>query len=324
MPNYLIGIDEAGYGPVLGPLVVTATVFEVPSFNINLWKTFCRTVSASPKKTAPIAVCDSKRLYQPNRGIKPLETSVLAFTHLLKQCNNGYRNIGRFIETVTDGKQPPKMPWYAKYPEISLPVEADRDKISKAAKPLEAECLKSSVKFERVMVRIVDATEFNSRINEAHNKADLLFDIAAELLGGLRERYFSGNSKSRIFIGKQGGRTYYRELLQNVFSSHKIRCIQERNDCSEYAVFSGRKKVSAIKFLQDGEDAEFTIALSSLFCKYTRELCMKMINAFWKEHIPDLRPSAGYPQDGRRFINEVTPLFSKLNIQPASFIRYRS
>ena len=28
--QYLLGTDEAGYGPNLGPLVVTATVWEVP------------------------------------------------------------------------------------------------------------------------------------------------------------------------------------------------------------------------------------------------------------------------------------------------------
>ncbi len=28
--GYLIGTDEAGYGPNLGPLVISATVWEVP------------------------------------------------------------------------------------------------------------------------------------------------------------------------------------------------------------------------------------------------------------------------------------------------------
>jgi ribonuclease HII len=323
MPNYLIGIDEAGYGPVLGPLVVTATVFEVPSLKTNLWKTLRRTVADAPGKTASIAVCDSKRLYSPNKGIKPLETSVLSFVNLFTKNNGSYHDIKNFIATVTGHKQPPNSLWYANHSNISLPFEADKGKISKAAKSLAEECGIKSIKPEKVMVRIVDAAEFNRRINEAHNKADLLFDIAAELLSGLRERYFSGENKARIFIGKQGGRTYYRELLQNIFKDHAINPVRERNDCSEYEALYDRKKTCSIKFLLDGEDAEFTIALASIFCKYTRELCMKTLNTFWQEHIPGLRPTAGYPQDGRRFINEVTPLMNKLNIKPESLIRFR-
>ena len=36
---WLIGIDEAGYGPNLGPFVMSATLFQVPDGQgHNLWK----------------------------------------------------------------------------------------------------------------------------------------------------------------------------------------------------------------------------------------------------------------------------------------------
>ena len=79
-----------------------------------------------------------------------------------------------------------------------------------------------------------------------------------------------------------------------------------------------------IKFIKDGEAKEFTIALASMFCKYLRELGMKMFNNFWQEHSPHLLPTAGYYKDSQRFIREIMPFTTKLGLPPENFIRLRS
>ncbi|MFH1231809.1 MAG: hypothetical protein V1709_09975, partial [Planctomycetota bacterium] len=93
MSFYLVGIDEAGYGPQLGPLVVSAVIFELPdTFLINrssipqticLWKTLSGIISNRREKSDKLTVCDSKKLYQPSKGIKELEKTALAFNGLI-------------------------------------------------------------------------------------------------------------------------------------------------------------------------------------------------------------------------------------------------
>src|SRR5688572_11296377 len=96
----IIGVDEAGYGPNLGPLVITATVWEVPGdpHDFDFWRALRSVISqraprpsrtnaavdtsgaavAVRRRAARMHVADSKQVYSPARGLAPLETSVLS------------------------------------------------------------------------------------------------------------------------------------------------------------------------------------------------------------------------------------------------------
>ena len=76
----LIGTDEAGYGPNLGPLLISATVWHVPDDGkeVDLFRRFGSFVRADASSAEHIPIADSKELYKPGGGLANLEPGLFA------------------------------------------------------------------------------------------------------------------------------------------------------------------------------------------------------------------------------------------------------
>ena len=57
--------------------------------------------------------------------------------------------------------------------------------------------------------------------------------------------------------------------------------------------------------------------------KYVRELHMVLFNRWWRQHDPELKRTAGYVQDARRFLADTKSLRRQLGIEDRLLIRRR-
>ena len=70
-------------------------------------------------------------------------------------------------------------------------------------------------------------------------------------------------------------------------------------------------------------EAILPVALASMVSKYVREVVMTQFNRFWQQHVPDLKPTKGYPVDAARFWTDIEPTVKKLKIAKSDVWRCR-
>ena len=62
---------------------------------------------------------------------------------------------------------------------------------------------------------------------------------------------------------------------------------------------------TSIAFLVEGEQASPLVALASCIAKYARELHLLLLNHWWSQVVPGLRPTAGYGSDAHRWLRDL-------------------
>jgi ribonuclease HII len=64
-----------------------------------------------------------------------------------------------------------------------------------------------------------------------------------------------------------------------------------------------------LSFRVKADATSLPVALASMLAKFLREACMDCFNAWWRQRLPALRPTAGYPQDAVRFLADLAPIW---------------
>lgn len=272
------GIDEAGYGPTLGPLAIGSAVVEGDD-DIDLARAFAET-----------GVRDSKELHNP-KSLAPLESVALPAIAWLT---------GFMPDTAADvfavlGEGPSTrqgIPWMEPAARLTLPVAAPKltpwnlpDLVPKGCRGA-----------------LVQPRAYNAYLQAGTgNKADLEWHSISKLLAEIHDPEYSQHT----VVDRLGGRKFYRDVLQTVFPDTLVLVTDETAAASRYLIPSTHHAGHAIGFYVGGEGISPLTAIASCVAKYARELHMLLLNQYWCGRMSWLKPTAGYPEDAKRWLHQV-------------------
>lgn len=299
----LAGIDEAGYGPLLGPLVVSAACFRVPEglAGEDLWAALRPCVSRQYERGGErVAVTDSKALLRGRKTLAPLEEGALAFLSMSGAECPTLRSLAKALG-ADGGKDAEQYPW-RRGRDLPLPASADPDRVARLAESLERGMSKAGVEFLGLDACVIDVAEFNQEVAHSGNKATALAARAFRLVRQIWDGY--GGEPLVVSMDKQGGRNAYRRWLMAVCPEARVQALEEGAAASEYEIADGWRRM-AVRLAPRADASSLPVALASMTAKYLRELHMAQFNAYWTERCPWLAPTAGYYTDGKRFLAEL-------------------
>lgn len=331
----LVGIDEAGYGPHLGPLVVAAAALEFGGDALpepDLWHALREHVHARPSGAGPrVVICDSKVAYGGGGDLAALERTVLA---LLAAMGRRPRRLSDLaaetrVASATGGDEaagaPP--PWDAPQ-SVALPADTAPDEVEAAAARLAEGLAAIGGRPAGLWINVAPAARLNRLMDATQNKARALFALAADLLAAVLDRW--PREPVHITMDSHGGRRYYAGLLAGAFPMMAVEALEESATVSRYRLRreggvdgTGAAAPVDVTVCNRCETWSLATALASMAAKYVRELHMRQMNAYFRSLVPGLRPTAGYGLDAWRFLGEVAAARAAGGIADAQILRSR-
>lgn len=310
--SLVIGMDEAGYGPNLGPLLITASAWEVSGDprKFDFWSSLSKSVSQTPTKDGRLYIADSKAVYTPQRGLADLERGVLAVMSLNGSRPKTYRE---FVARITGLDDLLDVETWFREADVPLPLVSDASDVDQAADALRANLAQAGVKLRDLRSDVVLTERFNHVVEQFNNKAS----AHASFVFGLLARVWPLAERTLVIGDKLGGRNRYDDLIADIPDIGMVFRQEESSLISRYRVGT-----SELRFQQKAEQ-HFPVAVSSMICKYAREVGLELFNRFWQQHVPGLKPTKGYPEDAKRFRDDVDAARQKLGIPDREFWRCR-
>jgi ribonuclease HII len=321
---FVVGTDEAGYGPNLGPLVVSISVWEVPE-GVGPEDLYAR-LSPAVADSLPggrarldgrVVIADSKRLYQPGKGLQHLERALWPAMAVLDRRPTRWREVWDALcpagSTALDAA-----PWHAGY-DRPVPLAADEGSLDALVETFRRATAAAGVRLAGLASRAVFPEEFNATVEHTGSKGAALTRWSVALVAEAVERL--GPGPVSVVCDKHGGRNRYAAALMERFPGWLVEVRAESAEQSVYRFGPPERRVEA-RFCVRAERF-LPVAMASVASKYLRELAMLALNDYWGRCVAGLRPTAGYPADARRFKAAIAAAQEKLGIEDQAIWRRR-
>ena len=310
------GIDEAGLGPLLGPLALGFSAFRASEH--ALWP-------ALEAIAAQIVVADSKQVFSRDpRGERRLERTALSFLSLagtLKAPASGAELFSNLPPELAAERPWEEQHWFAHLPP-ELPWADDKAELVQSklllARALEA----ADIELLEAGFRALPVSELNRSFEATQSKAGTQWDKTMPILARLWQRHASAGLD--LVVDRQGGRMRYRAPLELAFPRARVAVVGETETLSEYTVEEADgPRWMRVRFAVQAESLSFPVALASCIAKYARETCMRAFNASFAALEPALEPTAGYVTDARRWLKDAEPVLARSGIERSALVRAR-
>jgi len=243
--GYICGIDENGFGPVLGPLVITGIVV---SEDIKI----------------PDYIVDSKIFYRKKNDFKKIEEIAIVAYYIFENklplspyeifIRFSYRKCG-FEDNICEKNIP-----------LNFKTENMKEIIEKYS-----DILKEKDKIKEIKVKIVCPYFLNDFVKKKNSKFLLNLFNFFEIIKGL-ENY----REIKFFCGKIGGTIYYRNFIQYFFHNYEIYTLKETEEISKYKILKNNFSFE-VGFYKNVEKIFPVASFSSIIGKYIREIVMESI-----------------------------------------------
>jgi ribonuclease HII len=316
----LVGIDEAGFGPILGPLVVSSCILSLPHNHLtsDLWQILARSTGSRRKRLGGrLLITDSKKAYNKAVGVKHLERTVLT---VMKCLGKEPATLAEFIELLCPSclERLSNYPWYKGAENHFFSVNVADTAI--ASNVLSDDLLNNRIELQEVRSCCLDVEYYNKMVTAVKNKASVLFTATSQLIQMAFDN-FAGEDL-HIIIDRQGGRMRYLKNLQRMFPYMELTIIRESPEVSIYEL-RAKKGAMRLHFEVGADEKYLPVSLASMVSKYLRELLIGCINRFFADFSPNLKPTAGYWTDGLRFIKDLKTSLPHIRINRNQLIRCR-
>lgn len=309
--RWRVGIDEAGYGPTLGPLVMALTATGWPDDWEpwdDAWSSLSHLIQPvgsgrSRSKDARLIVGDSKKIKVLSGGHQRLGSPWRTLFHPDMPAEV---SVDDFLVKVNCLGRDELMaePWWRPGHPVVLESAPNGCTLPARTPPIPV---------FRALILVVAVEHFNAVCRRSGSKGTVIGNGWITLLSHFLRSVADGD-RVEVLADKQGGRDRYGGML--IEATHGMGwVIPERESASE-SIYrcTGLPYGLRLQVTPRAEASCPNVALASMIAKHMRDTTMEVFHAFWAAEVPGLKPTAGYPVDAVRYIQAIQPSAERLGI----------